>query len=180
MKNKRKLITNLLFVLLIALLFIPTTRSYMIRMVSFSPSVTDVEDRQVLANFNWQLQDQTGEKVNFNAFKGKVVLVNFWATWCPSCRAEKPSLANLYSQYKDKVVFLFISNETNAVVTKYYESQGYDLPTYKSLSQPPSEIRSNAIPATYILDKNGAIVVSKIGAADWDTAKVTSLLDDLL
>ncbi|MCK0131495.1 redoxin family protein [Flavobacteriaceae bacterium F08102] len=180
MKNKRKLLSNILFGIFIVLLFIPTTRSWFIRVVSFSPSITRVDERQTLADYNWNLVRLDGKKVDFNEYKGKVVLVNFWATWCPSCLAEKPSLVNLYNQYKEKVDFLFISNESNEAIEKYYTKQGYDLPTYKSLSQPPVKIRSNAIPATYIIDKNGQLVVSKVGSADWDTQKVKTLLDDLI
>ncbi|SFU38664.1 Thiol-disulfide isomerase or thioredoxin [Pustulibacterium marinum] len=152
------------------------------RLLAFSPSIENVEDRKTLSKFDYDFRLQTlnGEQVKFNNFKGNVVIVNFWATWCPPCIAEMPSLQNLYNDYGDKVAFLFISNEESSVIASFLQKHEYDLPVYQNLQKVPSKLGHSSIPTTYLIDKNGSIVINKTGAADWNSGKTRSLLDELI
>ncbi len=180
MKLNRKTISNIIFVILIGLLLYPPTKVYFIRLVSFAPSTITEEKREELADYNWKLKGLNTETVDFNSLKEKVVFVNFWATWCPPCVAEMPSIQKLYDDYKDKVAFVFISNEDWTTIDTFYKEKGYDLPSYNILSKVPDQLVSNSIPATFVIDKNGTIVIDKKGPADWNSDKIRKLLDELL
>ena len=106
--------------------------------------------------------------------------MNLWATWCPPCIAEMPSMQKIYDAYGDRVVFLLVSNENQEKVTTFLKRKNLSIPSYYPLSSIPKEIASNSIPATYIIDKKGFIVVEKIGAANWNSTSVRKLLDNLL
>lgn len=117
---------------------------------------------------------------NIKDLEGKVVFINYWATWCPPCRAEMPSLNRLYTDYKDKIAFVFITNESNEDVSPYFEKYGFNFPTYNVTSGVPKELTTSSIPATFILDKQGRLALEKFGPADWNTDKVRETLDNLL
>jgi len=181
-KPKKK---NLIFLVAITLLIIPQSRKPIQVFLNkgltiFSPSVIDSEDRKVLNNYNWQLEDSEGNIFNYESTKGKVVLINFWATWCPPCIAEIPNLDKLYSDYKDKVVFLFVSNEENEIISKFYKKSEYSFKVYKAKSKYPQEFNVRSIPRTFLIDKKGKIVIDKTGASNWNSQKVRTIIDELL
>ena len=123
---------------------------------------------------------QNADNLNLEELEGKVVFINHWATWCPPCRAEMPSMAQLYTDYQDRVSFLFITDESAAVVAPYYKKYGFNFPTYNPASRIPNEINSSSLPATFILDKNGRVALEEFGAADWNSASIRKVLDGLL
>ncbi|MDG5493048.1 TlpA disulfide reductase family protein [Psychroserpens sp. SPM9] len=187
-KSKRSKIYNLIFIIVIVLLIIPQTRQPIqvvlnkgLAMV-VKPSVIDTSERIQLKNYNWQLKNLNGTDFNFSAAEGKVVVLNFWATWCPPCIAEMPSLEKLYQDYSsnDDVVFLFVSNEDSDKLHKFMMDKVYNFPVYQPLTPYPSEFKVSSIPRTFIIDKNGAIVIDKSGAADWHSDKVINTIDELL
>lgn len=185
MKITKKQRNNIIFLVLIAILIIPQTRQPIQVLLHkglalFSPSVVDKEKRIQLTNYDWNLVDENGNGFNFNDAKGKVVLVNFWATWCPPCIAEMPSLEKLYIDYKDDVVFLLVSNEKQEVVSKFKQKNAYDFLVYASVSANPELLEATSIPRTFVIDKEGHIVIDKTGAADWNSDSVRKLLDELL
>ena len=143
MKISKSQRNNIIFLVLIALLLIPQTRKPIQVFLNkglalFSPSIVDQDKRKAISDFNWNLQNtNTLETYNFKNTEGKVVLVNFWATWCPPCIAELPSLDQLYQSYNDKVVFLFVSNEEISVVNKFLIMKGMSLPVFKPISNYP-------------------------------------------
>ncbi|WP_428740419.1 redoxin family protein [Tenacibaculum sp.] len=180
MKLNRKTITNIIFVVIIGLLLYPPTKVYFIRLISFAPSAIQEEKREQLNDYTWSLKGLNTANIDFNALKNKVVFVNFWATWCPPCIAEMPSIQKLYDDYKDKVEFVFVSNENWTTIESFYKEKEYNLPTYNILSRTPDQLVSNSIPATFILDKNGTIMVDKRGPADWSSQSIRELLDKLI
>jgi len=184
MKFDKKKISNLIFVVILLLFFIPNTRGMMqivlTRIFSFSPSVVEVDERHPIDGYNWKLHGVNTDSFDFNNAQGKVVLVNFWATWCPPCIAEMPSLQKLYTDYKDKVVFLFVTTDDDKKLNKFMTAKEYDFPVYRSLSNYPKPFVSKSIPATYLIDKKGTIVIHKTGAANWNSSTVRKMLDDLI
>jgi thiol-disulfide isomerase/thioredoxin len=180
MKISKKHIANIAFVVIIGLLIYPPTKIYLIRLISFSPSVNKVENQHKVTNENWQLKGMHTENVNFEELNDKVVFVSFWATWCPPCVAEMPSMKLLFNDYKDKVTFLFVTNENWNTVSAFYKKNAYNFPTYNQLTNPPKELLSSTIPATFILSKDRKIVIDKRGAADWNSKTIRKLLDQLL
>ena len=185
MKLSKKQIINGLFILgIILLVFTPVgfyARVYIGRLLSSSAAVVKEGMQVSLDNYEWDLRDTHGNDFDFKDQKGKVVLVNFWATWCPPCVAEMPSLQELYKGYGDKVVFMFVAQDKPEKVEAFIKKHQYsDLPVYYERTKAPSLLASKVLPTTYILDKEGKIRVAETNAADWNTDKIKSLLDSLL
>lgn len=182
--------SNILFFLFIIFLFTPyglPVRSFLIRQVAFAttrllPVETDIDERVVLSEYEWELIDLNGDKINLADHKNKVVVINIWATWCPPCIAEMPSFQKLYNEFKGnkEVVFFFVANDDASKVKNFLDRRGYELPVYFSVSQGPVELISGSLPTTYILNKQGQIVVNKVGAQDWSSSKIKELIERLI
>ncbi|MFZ3273185.1 MAG: TlpA disulfide reductase family protein, partial [Lutibacter sp.] len=102
-KLNKKSISNIIFVIAIGVLLYPPSREWFMRQIAFAPSVKEVEKSEKLSSYDWELKGLNTESINFKDLENKVVFVNFWATWCPPCRAEMPMIQKLYADYKDKV-----------------------------------------------------------------------------
>lgn len=123
--------------------------------------------------------DADGKVVSTAALKGKVVFINFWATWCPPCRAEMPSLQALYNRFKndDRIQFLFISeDEDRAKAAEYLQSLQASFPLITRAGSVPETIFSGTLPTTVILDKEGNLVYKKEGIANYNS---TAFIDGL-
>ena len=175
---------NIIFVLVLILLFIPQTgfpiKVFVNRLISFGPTEVVKEKQFGLSTYNWTLQNLEGEVINFEKSEGKVILLNIWATWCPPCVAEMPSLQRLYDAYGDRVAFYFVSNETPEKLHRFMNKKGYDFPVYIPKGMAPENLSSNSLPTTYVISKQGKILIEKMGAADWETESTKKLLDRLL
>lgn len=185
MKITKRQRNNIIFGVIILLMIIPQTRQPIQILIHkglalFSPSVVDEDERIQLANYNWNLVDEDGVPFDFNDAKGKVIFVNFWATWCPPCIAEMPSVENLYKDYNEDVLFLLVSNEDRETVAKFKSKRNYDFKVYSSISAEPNELETTSIPRSFIIDKYGTIVLDKSGAANWNSVMVRELLHTLL
>ena len=180
------IITDLLFVVLILLFIIPATRketsAFFIRLTSFSASTLD-SDEQFTVNsqtLDWQLYDLHGNKTSFESLNNKPIFLNIWATWCPPCIAEMPSIQELFEDYGDKVNFIIVSNEDPGKVQHFAKEQQFEgLPFYLSASL-PNNFSTNSIPATFIVSTEGRVLVSKKGAARWNSGTTRDLLDKLI
>lgn len=130
------------------------------------------------------VKDETGKKIALASLKGKVVFINFWATWCPPCRAEMPTINTLYNKLKkeEDVVFLLVDMDDTPYpkAQKYMDDNKLNLPVYAPESRIPSNFFSGALPTTVILDKEGNIALRHAGAADYSNPKVEALIRELL
>jgi thiol-disulfide isomerase/thioredoxin len=125
-------------------------------------------------------EDVAGVPVSFAGYAGRVLILNFWATWCAPCVAEMPSLQRLRDATADlDVALACLTREEPAVVRAFVEKRGFTLPVYVLRGEPPTCFRSRAIPATFILDKAGRIVMRHFGAARWDDAGVVAFVRGL-
>ena len=130
---------------------------------------------------DWKLLDLNGEETSFSAFRGKVLFVNRWATWCRPCVAEMPGIERLYERFSpEQVEFLAVSDEPPEVVRRFAGEQGWELPLYTSTEEAPSMFRSRGIPATFILDRQGRIAFQHVGSARWDDESSVRFLNRLL
>jgi len=124
-----------------------------------------------------------GGTAKLSAYKGKVVLLNFWATWCPPCRAEMPSMETFYQQFKERGLEILAVNggEDTATVQQFLQNNRYSFPILMDTKNEVNGLYGiTAIPTTFILDKNGKIIVMIIGSLRWDDPKITAAIDTLL
>ncbi len=186
MKLKKLSKSNIIFIILIVLLLIPQVRRQiqitLHKGLSYLNQSTFIEadERKSLENPNWQLQSDANTLLNFKETKGKVVFLNFWATWCPPCIAEMPSIQKLYTDYNGKVVFLLVTNEDLERVEKFKTKNNYSFEIFRPLNEVPSELKTHSIPRTFIINKKDEIIVNESGAVDWNSEKVRRQLDQLL
>lgn len=186
MKFSKEQISNAIWILaLVLILFTPVgfhLRVWANKVIAATLSADVVaDDEQItLEDYHWNLMDLEGQHIDFKSTKGKVALVNVWATWCPPCVAELPSFMELYGDYKDKLVFAFVANDEKEKVEAFLKKKGYGLPVYFQASKAPQELTSTTIPATYIISRSGKIVVDEKGAANWNSERIRALLDELI
>lgn len=183
--NKSKL-NNIIFLAVIALLLIPQTRKPFqvllhkgIALVN-PVSIKDESERVVLNNYDWKFQKEDGTQYNFNKVKGKVIVINFWATWCPPCIAEMPSLQKLYSKYGDEVEFLFVTSDPIEKIRVFKNKNDYTFPVYQIISNPPEVLETTSIPRTLVVNQQGELIIDKSGAVDWFSDKIRKTLDSFL
>lgn len=123
-----------------------------------------------------------GKTFDLASLKGKVVFINFWATWCPPCIAEMPSVNSLYNKMKsnDKVVFLLVdADNTLKRSGEFMKKNKYDLPVYAPAAALPNELFMGSLPTTLIINKEGEIVFKHEGMADYNTGETEKLLNQL-
>ena len=134
------------------------------------------------ADYAWQVKTLEGKSVSMGDLKGKVVFLNFWATWCFPCRMEMGSIQRLYDHFKDNpnIVFLCVSEESADVVRKFWGKTHYTFPVYVTDGEkPPAAYSTYAIPVTYILSPQGQIVAEHTGAGQWDSSDSIRFLEGL-
>jgi len=122
-----------------------------------------------------------GQSANLRQFRGKVVLVNMWASWCPPCLAEMPGLQALYQQVDTaKVAFVCISLDENPNRARaLLKRKGYSLPVFFPAAPLPAPFASSSIPYTVILTPDGQVAASHTGMADYDTPAFRAALERL-
>lgn len=181
--TKKRIFNIIFYVLIVAIVFTPLgfkVKVFANRVFSGSATKIEAKEQVTLENYNWKFTDNNGKGYNLQEYKGKVVLINFWATSCPTCVAEMPSLQKLYSDYKDKVVFVFLASDKTTKVNTYLKENDYSFNVYYSNYKLPKELSYDVIPTTFILNKSGEIVVQETGAKDWNSTKTRDLIDGLL
>lgn len=115
-----------------------------------------------------------GEPLNTKELKGKVVILNFWATWCPPCVQEMPMFDNMNKMYgEDQVAFVLATEETGEEVPAFINKYQLTVPVYQ-LKEKLKNYDIYTIPATFIFDKKGRLVEKKLGA--FDTAEELRVL----
>ncbi len=139
--------------------------------------------KEELQAIDFTLQDLTGRETSLNAFRGKVVFLNFWATWCGPCRAEIPSMEKLYTELKDQgfTIVAVNSQESAEQVSAFVQEMGMSFPVLlDSAGKAGATYTVRAIPTTYIIDPQGSIRGRMVGTREWYTPQIISLVKDLL
>ncbi|MDB5022531.1 MAG: TlpA family protein disulfide reductase [Mucilaginibacter sp.] len=118
------------------------------------------------------VQNTDGKVIDLQQQKGKVVFINFWATWCPPCLAELPSINDFYQKVKDQPNIVFLSVDVDHDLAKsslFLQKKGYPFPVYAgTLNRLPSQFFSGSIPTTLVIDKKGFVVFNHTSGANYD------------
>jgi peroxiredoxin len=132
------------------------------------------------ATRDFDLPGLSGEKLSLAGFKGKLVMLNFWATWCPPCRAEMPSMQKLYTQLKaDGFEILAVNLQENAkTVSDHIKKNGFTFPVALDASGSVGGAYGiRAIPTSFLVDRGGKIIGSLVGTREWaDPASVEAFM----
>ena len=140
-------------------------------------SESETDSYKVGTGFSMKNMDD-GQAVLFDQFHGKAVFLNLWASWCPPCKAEMPSIQALYEDLEGKgIEFVMLSLDADTQKAKdYIADNNYTFPVYFPLGKLPGEFQARAIPTTYIVSPNGKIVFSHSGIANYDTDQMKDFL----
>lgn len=150
-----------------------------------NPDVEEITDHKTTSEFikadlNLKLVDKNGEITSLKSLKGNVIFLNFWATWCPPCIAEMPSIQKLHAEMGNDIAIVLLSFDDDFEKAKAFDKRKeYNLPIYAPASNLPSTFTSSALPTTYIIDKKGNIVLTHKGMADYNTTKFKDFLKSL-
>ncbi len=124
-----------------------------------------------------------GSRLSVRSLRGKIALLNFWATWCGPCRGEMPSMQRLFTQLGGKKGFamLSVSEETADKVKAFFEKLQYGFPVaLAEKKQTSTRFGASSIPTTYILDRDGRVLFCNVGGIEWDDPKIAEWLRQLV
>ena len=185
-KSRFSLVFDILFYLFILLMIIPPTRkqisSLILRVTLHQPILTGSSNSGTIdyEDLTWELISHSGELIAFAQLQDSVIFLNFWATWCPPCIAELPSIQNLYDEFGDRVSFVLVSQEPPSTVNAFLEKNDYSLPTHSPMMQTPEIFNHRSIPTTFIISRSGEVVMKHKGATKWDGQKIKGILEGLI
>jgi thiol-disulfide isomerase/thioredoxin len=184
---KKNGVTILLGSLVLVLIVSPDAKSWLLQqLVSvglFNAEIKKDGLADLAQSPAFSFTNAAGQTASTASLKGKVVFMNFWASWCPPCRAEMPSLNELYKKLKDddRFVFLFMNEDDDKrKAVEYLKKNGFTIPLCNSAGEVPSEIFSGTLPTTIVLDKDGRIVMNHTGMAGYNTDGFMKQLKELL
>jgi thiol-disulfide isomerase/thioredoxin len=138
-----------------------------------SPVVQLLRDPVAIADFS--LTDLNGRVVNSADLRGKVVLMNFWATWCPPCRAEIPDLIKLQEKYRDQLVVVGVSEDEGPIdpVRAFVAEQRMNYPVAMTTPELRKIFRGvTALPTTFVIDREGKIAQKHVGLLNAQTTEL--------
>ena len=132
---------------------------------------------------DFTLKDLEGEEWSLSELKGKVVVINFWATWCPPCRAEMPMIQTVYREYREQglEVLSIDVRESEKTVRKFIEENGVDFPILMDEEGEVSELYNiSAFPTTFVIDTRGVVKKVYVGLDPFFHSTLTGMIKALL
>lgn len=177
----------IVYIFLLLVIFNPTAKEWLLqRLVSiglFHATIKKEGVAEMPQNATFLYTTPEGKTANISELKGKVVFINFWASWCPPCRAEMPSIAALYQKLQEDKRFVFLlmnEDDDPQKAMDYLKKNNFNLPIYKRAGQVPSAIFSGTLPTTIVINREGRIVLKKAGMAGYDSESFIKQLNELL
>jgi peroxiredoxin len=138
---------------------------------------------EAIAPVDFTLPLLDGTNIKLSQYKGKVVFLNFWATWCPPCRSEMPSMEAIYQRLKSRKFEMLELNieKTKKEVSSFMNQHKLSFPVVLDEKDTVSgNYGIQAIPTTYIIDKRGLIIARLVGSINWNTPEVLAALEAAL
>ncbi|MFO7848608.1 MAG: TlpA disulfide reductase family protein [Spirochaetia bacterium] len=135
---------------------------------------------------DFTLEDLSGNSVTLSELKGKVVLLNLWATWCPPCKEEMPSMEELYGELpRSEFTILAVAapnapRESLEQIESLIEDEGYTFPVLLDEDMEVNQTYgTGSIPTSWIIDPEGMLIARLVGAVDWKKESIVSALSQL-
>lgn len=129
------------------------------------------------ADFTWRIRALDGETITLERFRGEVLFINVWASWCAPCVRELASIERLKSRLGDTGVrFLIVAAERERPVRRFLRRYRYDLPFYLEEARMPPAFGLRGLPTSWLVDREGRIVLLRHGEALWDTDEVEAFV----
>ena len=133
------------------------------------------------ADYDWTIRPLDGDPIELEVFRGDVLFINIWASWCTPCVREMATIERLATRLADtEVRFLIVAAEGERAVRRHLRLYPYDLPIYLEVDPIPPEFGLRGLPTSWIVDRRGRILVLRHGEAVWDTDDVESFVRALL
>ncbi|PIF00201.1 MAG: hypothetical protein CR994_06975 [Maribacter sp.] len=184
MAIKRKTVLDILLFAFVLSFFVTPLghfcKIFFNRLFASAPDIVAKTSRKQIPSYNWRLKDANWDFFNLERSKGKVVFINFWASWQLPSEAELKGVQKLYDEYHDQMDFYIITNEERPAVEEFMRLKKFTFPVIYLIIGEPAPFDILEPPGTYIIDKDGYIVVKENGIADWDTDRVRDLLNELV
>jgi thiol-disulfide isomerase/thioredoxin len=154
-------------------------QSAMLKTGAMNADVSEIDDPQNF-DYNFSVTDLKGNGVSMEQFKGKVIFLNLWATWCGPCRAEMPTIQSLFNEVEhDKIAFIMLSldkpNDREKVIN-YISKKAFSFPVYMDASSRPELLRVPSIPTTFVISKEGKVISQHVGTTNFNTKKFKKFL----
>jgi len=140
--------------------------------IAESKNVSDLESIQFKTSF----ADLNGNKVDLKAYKGKRIIINYWATWCGPCIKEMPMLKRAKEKLKNhNYTFLLVSDETVSKISTFKNEKNFDFNFLRSENS-IEMLGIYSLPTSYIFDENGKKIETIVGAIAWDSEQIIDKL----
>ncbi|MCX2744273.1 TlpA disulfide reductase family protein [Mangrovivirga sp. M17] len=154
-------------------------QSLLIKIPFYEASVNNSGATSKEINENIYLLDETGNRIEHDFSDYDYTFINFWASWCPPCLAEMPSIEKLYQKTENRNIrFLMISSDQNFdKATQLKNKKNFTFSIYSPLSSIPSQLSHSSIPYTVIVDNQGNIIYEKEGIANYDSEEIINLFN---
>ncbi len=181
------------YALLFAVLFVGAILFFFEHFIEAPISVDDVKTHK---NFDqekadvgylapgFSLRNLKGNRESLEKYRGQVVVLNFWATWCAPCRVEMPSFENLYRRYRSEgmtVLAITIDKNADAKIKSFVEEYGLSFPVLLDTKGEVERLYpSMTIPFTYVIDRDGRVVARVDGAKNWESEETFEAIEYLL
>lgn len=147
------------------------------------PSIPEISNSWPIASREFYFVDEDSRMHSLENFEGDVVFMNIWATWCPPCIAEMPSIHRLYQNFEDSenISFVLVSmDEDFEKAKKFMADRDFDMPIYHFRNKAVGTYESTVIPTTYIITPDGKLALQKNGLAKYDTREFEEFLRGLM
>ena len=183
----RKNGANAVFIVLfLVILLVPSAKALVMRGLMeiglFSPSIDSPKVSPTADLSSIKFRDAKNNIISLGDLEGKIIFLNFWATWCPPCLAEMPSVNKLHTQFgnDNDVVFILVDADGNFKKAQaYMDRKKYKMPVYTFFSEVPKQIFGGSLPTTVVFDKKGRISFNGVGAVNYADPKFISFIQAL-
>ena len=176
---KKNWLTIVLSVVLLLIIFVPDAKSLILRSLFsvglFKPGSPFTEHKRdtSAANISFTFLDENNQPVELSSLRNKIVFINFWADWCPPCRAEMPSINSLYNELNNDPRYYFILLHVDGNRERglsYMHARGFDLPVALPAGNIPTELFQGPLPTTIVIDAGGKITFRHEGVANYSSS----------